>query len=419
MKCKKVCIVGLGYIGLPTAAVVASAGNEVVGLDTNKDIVDKVNRGQVHIVEPNLEQLVNKAVEKGNLRAIIEPEPADVFLVAVPTPFKDINHTPDLSYVEAAARTISSVLKKGDLVILESTSPVGTTAKLNNWLADIRPDLNFVSNKISQPDIFVAYCPERVLPGNVIEELKRNDRVIGGLCVDSSKKAVEFYQQFVTGICHITNSKTAEMSKLVENSYRDVNIAFANELSSISKDLDINVWELISLANKHPRVNILNPGAGVGGHCIAVDPWFIISQSPQKAKIIKQAREVNDAKPYSIVEDIVNFCDREKNLSGAKLQIGLFGLSYKPDIDDLRESPSVIIANELSNIYPDQLQIIEPHINEMHKVLGAGMRLSTKQEACSSCDLIVILVPHTEFQDIFDHIDSKVSILDYCGLTET
>jgi UDP-N-acetyl-D-mannosaminuronic acid dehydrogenase len=418
MNTEKTCIVGLGYIGLPTAAIVALSKKYVIGVDVNESVVKTVNNGDIHIVEPGLLNAVDKAVSGGYLKAVVTPEPAEVFLIAVPTPFKDNDHKPDLSYIKAAAASISTVLKPGDLVILESTSPVGTTEMLRDWLASSRPDLVFPSKESDTPNIFIAYCPERVLPGNVIQELLENDRIIGGLCDESADNAACFYESFINGQCLKTNARTAEMAKLVENSYRDVNIAFANELALISKGLDINVWELIKLANRHPRVNILKPGAGVGGHCIAVDPWFIVDKSPDESLLIKQARLVNDQTPILIFENIVDVCLDRQIQKPDKIKIGVFGLAYKPDSDDLRESPSLQITMMLSKRFPGQIYAVEPYINEMNEAINGAFTLISQNEALHFCDLIVILVPHTEFKKTFEVNKTEIDILDYCGLTE-
>jgi len=415
MAIKSVCVVGLGYIGLPTAAIASLSGYEVLGLDVNEDIVQSINRGEIHIVEKGLQERKN-----GSLKAISVAEPADIFVIAVPTPFEGSDHTPDLSFIKSVSSMISPVLKRGNLIVLESTSPVGTTENLREWLSKDRPDLNFYADDYNVSDIFIAYCPERVMPGNILEELQKNDRVIGGLCDKSSDLAVSFYSQFVSGECYRTDAKTAEMSKLIENSYRDVNIAFANELAALSKDLDINVWNLINLANRHPRVNILNPGAGVGGHCIAVDPWFIISQNPDKSVLIKQARLINDNKPLSIVQDIIDLYSAKKSgVDDKNYKIGLFGLSYKPDIDDLRESPAVIIANKLMEEFPEQVYVVEPHINCKHEVLNSGLHLISQEKAFLICNLIVFLVPHSQFKNALQNMNLHTEVLDYCGMTES
>jgi len=419
MQLKKTCVVGLGYIGLPTAAIIASKKMQVIGLDTNEDIVNTVNQGKIHIIEPGLEDTVNKAVHHGFLRATSVPEAADVFIIAVPTPFKGYNHEPNLMFVEQAVDSISSLLEKGNLIILESTSPVGTTEMIQTRLIKNRPDLHF-SKDGSQSDIFLAYCPERVLPGNVLNELINNDRVIGGICSHSSNLAASFYRVFINGDCHITNSRTAEMSKLVENSYRDVNIAFANELALLSKELEINVWELIALANKHPRVNILNPGAGVGGHCLAVDPWFIVDKSPDSALLIKQARLVNDNTPLLIAEDVINyFLISQTEMISSEANIGIFGLTYKPDIDDLRESPAMVIAQILFKKFPNNVFVVEPNISSIDHELYGNLPLLDQTEAINRCSIAVILVPHSGFKNLFNLSQSNLRILDYCGLTNS
>ncbi len=363
---KTVSVIGLGYIGLPTAAVIASRGINVIGVDVNQKAVDTINAGEIHIVEPDLDIVVRGVVSTGNLRATTTPEPAEAFMVAVPTPFHhgtdtngDVSHKPNLDYIKSAALAIAPVLEKGNLVILESTSPVGATEKLAAWLAEARPDLSFPQDKGDSADIKVAHCPERVLPGYVLQELVSNDRVIGGMSKACSERAVELYNTFVRGECVITNARTAEMAKLTENSFRDVNIAFANELSVICDKLKINVWELIKLANRHPRVNILSPGPGVGGHCIAVDPWFIVDSCPEEAKIIKQARLTNDAKPFYVIDKITEAADQFK-----KPVIACLGLAFKADIDDLRESPALQIVEELAKRNIGEIIAVEPNINE-------------------------------------------------------
>lgn len=397
-------VVGLGYIGLPTAAIFASRKKKVIGVDVSQKAVDTINRGEIHIVEPHLDIIVHAAVNEGYLRATNRPEPADAFLIAVPTPFKG-NYEPDLSYIESASKAIAPVLKKGDLVILESTSPVGATEQMAAWLAEARPDLTFPHTHGEESDIRVAHCPERVLPGHVVRELVQNDRVIGGMTPNCSLKAVELYKIFVEGECVITNARTAEMCKLTENSFRDVNIAFANELSIICDKLDINVWELIRLANRHPRVNILQPGPGVGGHCIAVDPWFIINKTPHESKLIRSAREVNDGKPSWVlnkiklaVADVVqSFPDK----TASQITIACFGLAFKADIDDLRESPALMIVNKLAKEHPGTVLAVEPNIESLPSSLNAKVVLSSIESAEEKADIIVILVDHKEFKEHF------------------
>ena len=394
MTLSKVSVIGLGYIGLPTAAVIASRGIDVIGVDVNQHAVDTINAGNIHIVEPDLDIAVRSAVTVGKLRATTTPEAADVFMVAVPTPFKGDNHQPDLSYIRAAAQAIAPVLEKGNLVILESTSPVGTTEKLANWLKEARKDLTFPQDKGDSADINIAHCPERVLPGYVMQELISNDRVIGGLSARCSQKAAELYKTFVRGECITTNARTAEMAKLTENSFRDVNIAFANELSIICEKLKINVWELIKLSNRHPRVNILNPGPGVGGHCIAVDPWFIVDSCPEDAKIIKQARLVNDAKPYHVIEQITCAADEFK-----RPIIACLGLSFKADIDDLRESPALHIVKELADKEIGQLLAVEPNVNSLpNDLILTGVEKVSLETALEKANIIVVLVDHKEFK---------------------
>jgi UDP-N-acetyl-D-mannosaminuronic acid dehydrogenase len=394
MEFKRISVIGLGYIGLPTAAVFASRGLEVIGVDVNQSAVDIINQGKIHIVEPDLDIVVRSVVSTGNLRATTKVEPAQAFLIAVPTPFKGENHEPDLSYIRAAAKAIAPVLERGNLVILESTSPVGTTEQMAAWLAEERPDLNFPQTAGVNADINIAHCPERVLPGQVLTELVANDRVIGGMSSVCSGKAKNLYKIFVRGDCIITNARTAEMAKLTENSFRDVNIAFANELSIICDKLKINVWELIRLANRHPRVNILNPGPGVGGHCIAVDPWFIVSTSPNEARLIKQARLVNDYKPKYIIEKIISAADQFKRPS-----IACFGLSFKADIDDLRESPSLDIVKNLAKLNIGKLLVVEPNIKKLPKDLSdIGVELVDVERALEECNMTVILVDHKNFK---------------------
>ncbi|GHE04520.1 UDP-N-acetyl-D-mannosamine dehydrogenase [Defluviimonas sp. 20V17] len=399
---QRVSVIGLGYIGLPTAAMLASRKLEVVGVDVNQRAVDTINCGEVHIVEPDLDIIVRAAVSGGYLRATTKPEPAEAFLIAVPTPFKGHNHDPDLSYVEAAARNIAPVLKSGDLVILESTSPVGATEAMADWLAAARPDLSFPQTKGEESDIRIAHCPERVLPGKVMQELIINDRVIGGMTAACAARAVQLYETFVTGKCVVASSpRVAEMAKLTENSFRDVNIAFANELSLICHRFAIDVWELISLANRHPRVNILQPGPGVGGHCIAVDPWFIVSSAPDDAKLIRTAREVNDGKPGWVLdridEAIAAFLQRHPERSVNDVRVACYGLAFKPDIDDLRESPAMKITKAMSQRHKGPLLVVEPHIEELPAGL-CNARLVTYDDAVETADVHAILVAHSAFR---------------------
>jgi len=395
-------VVGLGYIGLPTAAMFASRKVKVIGVDVNARTVETINRGEIHIVEPDLDIAVHAAVTEGYLRATTTPEPADAFLIAVPTPFRDQDHTPDLSYIESAARAIAPVLAAGNLVVLESTSPVGATEQLAEWLAEARPDLTFPQTAGEDSDIRVAHCPERVLPGKVMQELIHNDRVIGGMTSRCSDQAVKLYKTFVDGACVITNARTAEMAKLTENSFRDVNIAFANELSIICDKLDIDVWELIQLANRHPRVNILQPGPGVGGHCIAVDPWFIVSKTPEEARLIRTAREVNDAKPHWVLDKVrsaigAHLVENPSKTAGS-VTLAIYGLAFKPDIDDLRESPALEIAYVLAGEHTGQVLVVEPNVEALPDGLGAA-RLATVEQAAAA-DVHVVLVAHSAFRSL-------------------
>lgn len=398
----KACFMGLGYIGLPTAIIAAQHSIDVIGVDINPKIVETVNQGLIHIVEPGLQELCKQVVSAGKLKASLQPETSDIYLVVVPTPFKGTNHDPDISFVEAATLAIIPYLKEGDLFIIESTSPVGTTEKMTQLIYTKRPEL--------KDNIHIAYCPERVLPGNVIYELVHNDRVIGGIDDQSTEKAIEFYRQFVKGNLHKTNSRTAEMCKLTENSSRDVQIAFANELSIICEKAGINVWELIDLANKHPRVNILQPGSGVGGHCIAVDPYFITADFPMESQIINKAREINNYKAFwcaeKIQDTIKNFEIKEKR----EPIVALMGLAFKPNIDDLRESPAKYIATKVMQAYNNaDFLIVEPNILE-HKVF----KLTNYEEAYKKADIVAFLVAHKEFKEL-PWRDDKV-ILDFCGV---
>ena len=399
----EVVIIGLGYIGLPTSALIAENGIHVHGVDINQKVVDTINQGKIHIVEPSLDVAVEKAVKKGFLKAGIKPVEADTYLIVVPTPFKG-NHEPDISYVEAATRNILPFLKEDDLYIIESTSPVGTTEKMMNLIYSERPELKGLLN--------ISYCPERVLPGNVMYELVYNDRVIGGVDEKSTQKAINFYKQFVKGELHATNARTAEMCKLTENSSRDVQIAFANELSLICDKADINVWELIKLANKHPRVNILQPGCGVGGHCIAVDPYFIVSDYPMESKIIGTAREVNNYKSFWCAEKIQTEKLKFELKEGRKPKIALMGLAFKPNIDDLRESPAKYIVNKvLQNDNNGEYFIVEPNI-EQHNVF----KLTVFKEAVEKADIVVLLVAHDEFKEL--NLSEDKVILDFCGINK-
>ena len=397
----EVVMIGLGYIGLPTAALIAQSKTYVHGVDINPNVVETINKGEIHIVEPELDIAVSKAVSEGYLKAATTAIEANTYIIVVPTPFKGDNE-PDISFVEAATKSIIPLLKEGDLYIIESTSPVGTTEKMKDYIYAERPEL--------RDQIYIAYCPERVLPGNVMYELVNNDRVIGGIDEASTEKAVAFYRQYVKGKLHETNARTAEMCKLVENSSRDVQIAFANELSLICDKADINVWKLIELANKHPRVNILSPGCGVGGHCIAVDPYFIVSDYPKESKIIGTAREINNYKSFWCVEKIQNSKLEFQIKHGRKPRIALMGLAFKPNIDDLRESPAKYIAQKvLQNANNETHFIVEPNIEE-HNVF----KLTDYKTAVAEADIIVLLVAHDEFKTL--DIDSEKLVIDFCGI---
>ena len=401
MKKQKVVMIGLGYIGLPTAALIASSGTNVHGVDINQNVVDTINAGQIHIVEPNLAEAVASSVLKGFLKADVKPVEANTYLIVVPTPFKGKNE-PDISFVEAATKAIIPLLKEGDLYIIESTSPIGTTERMMSLIYSERPEL--------KDELYISYCPERVLPGNVMYELIHNDRVIGGVNEQSTEKAIEFYSKYVKGELHATNARTAEMCKLVENSSRDVQIAFANELSLICDKADINVRDLINLANKHPRVNILQPGCGVGGHCIAVDPYFIVSDYPMESKIIGTAREVNNYKPFWCAEKVQTTKLEFELKYGRKPSIALMGLAFKPNIDDLRESPAKYIVNKvLQNDNNGKYFIVEPNIKE-HNVF----KLTAYTEVSNKADIVVFLVAHDEFKDL--NLGEDKVILDFCGV---
>ena len=408
----KVSVIGLGYIGLPTAAVIASRGTEVIGVDVNQYAVDIINKGGIHIIEPGLGVIVRNAVMNGKLKAMATPEAANVFIVAVPTPFIGDKHEPDLSYIENVAKAIAPVLEKGNLVILESTSPVGTTDKLASWLAKARQDLTFPQQNGNFADIKVAYCPERVLPGYVLQELVSNVRVIGGMSNACSQLAVKLYKTFVKGECILTTSRTAEMAKLTENAFRDVNIAFANELSLICEKLKINVWELIKLSNKHPRVNILKPGPGVGGHCIAVDPWFIVNSCPEEANIIATARKVNDDKPLWVIEQI--------KLAAYEFKepvIACLGLAFKANIDDLRESPALDITVKIAEENIGKVLAVEPNIQSLpEKLIHSDVTFLDLECALELANIVVILVDHREFKSADKLAFSKKVVIDTCGV---
>ena len=402
---QKVCVIGLGYIGLPTATLIANNGFKVYGMDPVERVVETVNRGEIHIVEPGLATYVKKAVSSGNLHADVKPHEADVFILAVPTPFKG-DKEPDLSFVESATREIAPYVKERNLIILESTSPVGTTEKVRDWLFEERVDLVGKS-------VYFAHCPERVLPGKIIEELPHNDRIIGGIDAESTKKTVDFYSHFVTGALLSTDARTAEMAKLTENSFRDVNIAFANELSIICDKLGIDVWELIRLANRHPRVNILQPGPGVGGHCIAVDPWFIVDSAPRDARLIRVAREVNDSKPHVVMEKVYEAVRMTENP-----KVACLGLAFKPDIDDLRESPSLRIAEKLAAGTLDELLVVEPNVHVLPTSLAnkKNVRLVSLEEAMREANIILLLVDHKEFKAMDRELLKGRTVIDTRGI---
>lgn len=396
----KAVFMGLGYIGLPTAAVAASKGIEIIGVDVNPKVVETINQGKIHIVEPELDVVVKSVVENGSLRASLTPEVADAFFIVVPTPFKQ-NHRADISYVESATRMVIPFLKAGDLYVIESTSPVMTTEKMAELIFKERPEL--------KDEIFIAYCPERVLPGNVLYELEHNDRVIGGINEASSDKAIEFYAQFVKGKLHKTNARTAEMCKLTENSSRDAQIAFVNELSMICHKAGINVWELVELANKHPRVNILQPGCGVGGHCIAVDPWFIVSEYPEQANLIKRARETNDYKADWCANQVLDACNDFSEKYSREPVVACMGLAFKPDIDDLRESPAKYITSRIISEATADVLVVEPNVSS-HK----SFNLTDYKVAYDNADIVVWLVRHKEFPAIVK--DSQKIEFDFCGV---
>ena len=393
----KICVVGLGYIGLPTAAVLGSRGYKIHGVEINPKAVETINSGKAHIVEPDLDILVRAAVTTGNLKAYTEPAEADIFMICVPTPLTDKNE-PELSYVRSATKSIVPFLKEGDLIILESTSPPGTTEMIEGIVLD--------NSSFQKGDVYFAHAPERVLPGKILREVVENDRIIGGIDDASTEKAAGFYSSFVTGKLLKTHCRTAETAKLVENAFRDTNIAFANELSLFSEKMNLDVWELIRLANHHPRVNILSPGPGVGGHCIAVDPWFLVNCAPEQTRLIRTAREVNEAKPNWVVERVVSKAQKFKEPT-----IACLGLAYKPDIDDLRESPAVEIVKALQEKAVGDLKIVEPNL-ESHDQFD----LVTLDEAISAADIVLILVGHTPFQSIAPSKLAEKIIVDTCGV---
>ncbi|WP_404850506.1 UDP-N-acetyl-D-mannosamine dehydrogenase [Dietzia kunjamensis] len=406
-----IAVVGLGYIGLPTSAAIATQGVLVKGVDVSKATVDAINRGEVLIVEPDLDVAVAGAFSRGKLVASTEMPEADAFLIAVPTPFVDGN-LPDLSNVQAAAEAIAPRLRGGEVVILESTSPPGTTRKVSEWIGAIRPDLQ-MPHEAPYPDVHIAHCPERVLPGRIMIELITNDRIIGGLTVECGRRAAEVYELFCQGEILFTDAESAEMAKLVENSFRDVNIAFANELSEISKHLGLDVWEIIRLANRHPRVNVLNPGPGVGGHCIAVDPWFIVAAAPEKAKLIRSAREINDARPFTVSREI------QAEASKDDLPIACLGLAFKANIDDLRESPALSVTRQVAEALPSRrILAVEPHVSELPPALSSfsNIDLVSLQEALDCAGTIALLVDHSQFAEIDQGYLAAKRVIDTRGM---
>jgi UDP-N-acetyl-D-mannosaminuronic acid dehydrogenase len=402
----RITVLGLGYIGLPTASLLATRGFQVCGVDVNPDVVATINQGDIHIVEPELDALVRSAVHSERLRATAEPAPAEVFILAVPTPFTD-GKRPDLNYVEAASHAVAHVLEPGNLVILESTSPVGTTERVAEWIAEARPDLE-------AGEVHIAHCPERVLPGRIIQELVDNDRVVGGLTDAATEAATAFYRRFVSGEVLPTTARTAELAKLTENTFRDVNIAFANELSLICDRLEIDIWRLVDLANRHPRVNILQPGPGVGGHCIAVDPWFIVDSAPEQAQLIRMARSVNDAKPEHVVERVLERVGRLRDPV-----IACLGLAYKPDVDDMRESPALRITQALAEQATGRILAVEPYAEALPEALqAAGSEPASLQQALQEADILVPLVAHRPFRNLpAARVQSKM-VVDACGLLQ-
>jgi UDP-N-acetyl-D-mannosaminuronic acid dehydrogenase len=409
---EKVSIIGLGYVGLPTAATIAARGVQVLGVDIRKDVVERVNSGGTHILEPDLDIIVHSVVSTGNLRALIAPEPADVFIIAVPTPHLS-NHRPDMRAVQSALASVAPVLTRGNLVIIESTSPVGTTRKAAEQLRGLRPDLSFPDQAPERADVLMAYCPERILPGNTLRELTDNDRLVGGLDQLSAERAHDLYSIFVKGAIHRTDAATAEMVKLTENAFRDVNIAFANELSLICEASAIDVWQVIRFASMHPRVKILDPGPGVGGHCIPVDPWFIVDQQPELARLIRTAREVNLAKQAHVTARIQKASSRFRNP-----RIALLGLSYKPNVDDLRESPAVAVAEELMAAKTGELFLVEPHLAGPPRTFAdkAKVHWTNVDEAIREADIVALLVAHEQFRHIDRAALSEKILIDTVGL---
>lgn len=408
---RTVCVVGMGYIGLPTCAILAGHGLDVIGVDVNEMVVEKVNRGEIHIVEPDLDGLIQKVVANGKLKAVSKPQTADAFIIAVPTPMTD-DHKPDVTYVHAAAKSVAPVLKPGDLVVLESTSPVGTTRAITELMAEMRPDLRFPLTHGDDADVLVAYSPERVLPGKVLTELCNNDRSIGGLSRKSSQRAAALYSTFVLGDLFLTSPEAAELVKLTENAFRDVNIAFANEIAAVCQSLSLNVWEVIDLANKHPRVNILQPSPGVGGHCIAIDPYFIIDAAPDDTPLIASARRINSGRPHTVVRDIKELLDPSR-----KQTIACLGLSFKPNIDDMRESPAVEVVELLSEIPDLKIIAAEPNARGLPRQLeGKGIQFTDALSAIDQADIVVLLVDHRQFNLIDPEALKDKRLIDTRGL---
>lgn len=405
-----VCVIGLGYVGLPTAATLAACGINVIAVDVDEERVSAINRGSVVTVEPGLQALVHTAIKAGNLRAQTQPAPADAFIIAVPTPHDD-QHSPDVSYVRRAGQSIAPVLKRGDLVILESTSPVGTTERLCAWLASERSQLSFPHTAGEESDVRVAYSAERAMPGRLLRELLNNDRVIGGVTRVCTVAAAAFYRKFVRGCCHLTTSRTAELTKLAENAYRDVNIAFANEISIVCSDFDIDPWELIELANRHPRVHILQPGPGVGGHCVAVDPWFIVHSSRDKTPLIQMARHVNSERPFTVAGQVIEACKELRHPTVACL-----GLSYKADVGDMRESPAITVVRHLQDAALGTLLVVEPHLKTLPAaLLRANTNLVSLAEAVDVADVILLLTDHSVFRTITGKLLSDKLVIDTRG----
>lgn len=407
----RVSIVGLGYIGLPTAATIATRGVDVVGVDINEGAVQKINRGESHFSEPDLDILLKSAVTTGKLRATTKPEEAEVFVIAVPTPFRS-DKSPDMTHVEKAARAVAKVLKRGDLVILESTSPVGATEMMCRTIAEERPDLKLPLSEKDQPDINVSYCPERILPGRMVFELVENDRIIGGITPACAKRARLFYEIFVRGKIYITGARTAELVKLMENAYRDVNIAFANEISVLCDKLKLDCWEAIELANRHPRVKILSPGPGVGGHCIAVDPWFLISALPADSRLMRSARDVNDGKPHFVLDNV-----RRQIRRFRRPIVACLGITYKPDVDDLRESPSLEIVEALAADKEAEILVVEPNLSDLPRALGAlaHVRKASLEDALEKADIVVVLLAHKQFSEVKRRELQEKIVIDTCG----